>query len=128
MGFFSWECAVSKKDIMNRHTEQGATPCVMVRPDDSIIEEDEYDGYGVFGGVDAYAELVRINDVKGDIDKGIEDRYLRDQGIEMSFSKKKPKFPLKFVLKKYYKGQKYSELGASNLADGQGFWKSRGKK
>ena len=124
MGFFSWECAVSKKDIMNRHTRQGATPCVLVRPDDSVIEEDDYDGYGVFCGIDAYAELVRMNDVNEDIDKDIDDRYLRDQGIEMAFSKKPPQFPLKFVLKEFYTGQKYAELEASALADGQGFWQS----
>jgi hypothetical protein len=127
MGFFSWECAVSKEDIMNEHTKQGATPCVLVCPDDSIIEENNYNGYGVFGGRDAYSLLAIWNDPKLKNDPENDKKY-RDQGINMAFKKHKKQgleFPLKFVLKKYYTGQKYSELAPSDLADGQGFWASR---
>ena len=127
MGFFSWECAVSKKDIMNRHTRQGATHCVLVCPDDSIIEEDDYDGYGVFGGRDAYDLLAFWNnpDLVDDPDaQGQNDWQYRDEGIMLHFSDKPIPFPLKFVLREHYSGQKYSELGASGDAEGQGFWKS----
>jgi len=127
VGFFSWECAVSNEDIMNQYSQRGATQCVLVCPDDSVIEEDFYEGYGVFGGRDAYALLAKWNDPNLEDDpvmEGQDDEDYRDQGINIAFGDAPIEYPLKFVAKDYYTGQKYNDLPASKDAEGQGFWSS----
>ena len=98
MGFFSWECAVSGKSIRNKHTDEGATPCVVVFPNGKTIEENDYDGYGVFGGVDVYEMFSNWKDPKD-----------------------KP-YPIKIVAKENYNGQKYADLPESPQCDSQGFF------
>ena len=126
MGMFSWECAVSGEDIMNEYSDAGATPCVLVCPDDSVIEEDKYNGYGIFGGQDAYSLLAQWNDPELHDDPVLEVGD-RDKGIDIAYGDKPYDYPLKFVLKKHYTGQKYSELKASDNAEGQGMWTSEEK-
>lgn len=53
MGFFSWQCALCKKSIWNHYTPQGATPCVLLLDNGTVVHEDDYEGYGHFGGIDA---------------------------------------------------------------------------
>lgn len=129
---FSWECAVSGEDIMNEYSDNGATPCVLVCPDDSIIEEDNYNGYGIFGGRDAYALLSEWNDPELHDDPvmedGANDGERRDKGISIAFGDKPVEYPLKFVLKKHYTGQTYADLATSGIADGQGMWTSEAKQ
>jgi len=57
MGFFSWVTSDTEMSITNRYTERGALPVYVLCPDGTNIYEDNYNGYGVFGGKDIY-ELV----------------------------------------------------------------------
>ena len=66
MGFFSWETSDTHESIGNWYSKPGALEVWMYLPDGRIIHEPRYEGYGVFGGIDVYAEIG-----KGDRNKGI---------------------------------------------------------
>lgn len=75
MGFFSFETKDTNKSIANAWQSIKPTFTVhMVAPNGEVFSEDNYDGYGVFGGKDYYELLAEING--GDN---------RDDGINMSF-------------------------------------------
>lgn len=61
MGFFSWKTADTDESIGNNASGFGHDdlhgPVYMLSPDGEHIKESSYDGYGVFGGVDAYVWL-----------------------------------------------------------------------
>lgn len=61
MGFFSWKTSDTGKSITNRYSSAGALPVYLYCPDGSKIYEPDYEGYGDFGGHDAYALLARWN-------------------------------------------------------------------
>ncbi len=107
MGFFSWDTADTKESILNIHTGEHET-VYLLQPNGENIEETDYEGYGEFGGVDAYSWLAEHN-----IDKAIIDRAnalkieTRDLGIYMDY--------------KYYidtrNGKKYSYVFAKLFDD-----------
>lgn len=76
MGFFSWKTSNTNKSISNAHSERGAFPVVMVSPTGERWVEENYDGYGKFGGKDFYELLAELN--------GGEDR---GDGIDIYFDK-----------------------------------------
>lgn len=62
MGFFSWQTGDTKESIANVHTWKHRKEGVyLLLPDGTKIHEPEYQGAGVFGGVNAYAQLGRQN-------------------------------------------------------------------
>jgi len=61
MGFFSWDTADTKDSIMNIHSGAENEVVYLVQPKGKNIEETEYEGYGEFGGVDAYEWLAEHN-------------------------------------------------------------------
>ena len=77
MGNFSWNCCDCDKPILSdgpsmddycfKCEEQladidGAKQTVyLIRTDGKLIQEDDYEGYGVFGGIDAYGWLAHNN-------------------------------------------------------------------
>ena len=68
MGFFSWQTADTKKSIMNAHSRKFTGTVYMLQPDGELpIKEEAYEGYGVFGEVDAYEWLARKNIQDGDL-------------------------------------------------------------
>ena len=62
MGFFSWKTADTKKSISNMYSSRGTKTVYLLRPNgkEPIIET-QYEGYGEFGGVDAYEWLAENN-------------------------------------------------------------------
>ena len=60
MGFFSWLTADTGEPIRNAHTGECRT-VYMLRPGRRHVEESAYEGYGVFGGIDAYEFLAEMN-------------------------------------------------------------------
>lgn len=80
MGFFSWNTADTDEAIMNIHTGENKT-VYMLSPDGKVYREDEYFGYGVFGGKDAYVHLCEINNVERDEDW--DDASYGDVGIDI---------------------------------------------
>lgn len=62
MGFFSWQTADTEESIYNKFSEPGCKTVYLLQPNGQPpIKEDDYEGYGVFGGVDAYEWLARQN-------------------------------------------------------------------
>lgn len=62
MGFFSWKTADDDQSIYNTYSVCGATLVYLIQPGGRpAIREPNYEGYGVFGGVDAYVWLAREN-------------------------------------------------------------------
>ena len=61
MGFFSWKTCDTNETIWNHHTDK-CRPVYLLRPNGaSPILEPSYDGYGHFGGMDAYEQLYLQN-------------------------------------------------------------------
>lgn len=93
MGFFSWKTVDTGKSIANTHSRKKTFTVYMVAPSDGedalkVFREDDYDGYGVFGGKDYYELLAEINGFTEQ-----DDCELRDVGIDLEYH------PEKFDLK-----------------------------
>lgn len=58
MGYFSWKESDTKKAINIMNTSR---PVYLLQPDGNHIKECGYDGYGRFGGTDAYEWLAKVN-------------------------------------------------------------------
>ncbi len=62
MGFFSWLTADTNKSIANCHSTRKTKTVYLLQPNGANpIMEDEYDGYGDFGSVDAYTWVADTN-------------------------------------------------------------------
>lgn len=97
MGFFSWITSDTNKSISNAYTKRGALPVYLLIPKEfggGAIYEDDYEGYGEFGGEDAYDLLAQWNAPEkctGDVEH---DRLV---GIDLAYGDEPVKYPLKFV-------------------------------
>ena len=60
MGFFSFKTTDTNQSIPNRHSDKDTFTVYMVDIDNNIYTEQNYDGYGVFGGKDFF-ELLNIH-------------------------------------------------------------------
>jgi hypothetical protein len=96
MGFFSWKTSNTNKSISNAYSNRGALEVYLITPKNEAILETNYEGYGVFGGHDAYALLARWN--RPELCNGNDD-HDRRFGIELAFSGQEINYPLKFVEK-----------------------------
>ena len=88
MGFFSWKTQDTNRSISNSFSKRGAFTVFMVNPiTKESYKEDDYEGYGVFGGKDYYELLAEMNGAKTKNNK------LREAGIDMAYpaNPKKPK-------------------------------------
>ncbi|MEE8428312.1 MAG: hypothetical protein V3S33_02260 [Gammaproteobacteria bacterium] len=101
MGFFSWKTADTGESIANAyadHPNAGRT-VYLLQPGDEPLSQSSfitqhpgdngvmsgYEGYGMFGGVDAYVWLAQHND---NLELKLEDKdELRSMGIELTFGK-----------------------------------------
>lgn len=108
MGFFSWKTSDTDKSISNTYSKRGTFPVYLLVPKEfqnkygKYIEEKEYEGYGVFGGFDAYT-LVAIWNEPGRCKKDGEwlpEDEIRGIGIEIACYDKDNaslKYPIKLV-------------------------------
>ena len=94
MGFLSWMTCNTDKSISNKFSSRGTFPVRMILPDDTYVDEFEYEGYGVFGGLDFYAQVAQysvpeqvIDDVDHDRDIGIALCYHNEESIEVKMPK-----------------------------------------
>lgn len=82
MGFFSWKTADTNRSIYNVHTNK-CKPVYLLQPDGQApIFEPAYDGYGVFGDVDACYWLGKIN-LPADVVATATDDEIRDYGVSL---------------------------------------------
>lgn len=77
MGMFSWLTSDTEESISNQHSYKGALPVKMLAPDGRVWVEENYEGYGVFGGKDFFALVDELNGGTGDRVRGIDIQDLR---------------------------------------------------
>ena len=82
MGFFSWKTQDTGKSIANSFSDRETFKVVMTDNKNNQWIEENYEGYGVFGGKDFYQLLAEMNNlpITGDVEH---DRLL---GIDLAFS------------------------------------------
>ena len=80
MGFFSWKTQDTDRSISNDSSSRGTFVVYMTDNKGNSWVEDQYEGYGVFGGMDYYELLAKMNGLK-DRDEGIE-LALNEEGIK----------------------------------------------
>jgi hypothetical protein len=91
MGFFSWKAMDSNRSISNKYSNRGTFKVQMIDDKGNVWTEDDYEGYGVFGGKDFYELLAEMNGVK--IDDDLFDSmtpaqysdWMRSEGINLVF-------------------------------------------
>jgi len=75
MGFFSWLTMDTKRSISNSYSSKETFTVYMTDDKGNVWKEENYEGYGVFGGKDYYELLSEMNG-------GAKDR---SEGISMAF-------------------------------------------
>ena len=75
MGFFSWITQDTNRSIANNYSTRKPFTVYMTDDKGNRWQEDEYEGYGDFGGKDYYELLSEMNGGPSD----------RDEGIRMAF-------------------------------------------
>jgi hypothetical protein len=78
MGFFSWITQDTQRSIPNKYSEHETFTVYMTDNKGNIWEEEDYEGYGRFGGKDFYELLAEMNGLESD----------RQLGIDLAFSDK----------------------------------------
>ena len=76
MGQFSWITSDTDKSVLC----DGTVKVKMLSPDGRVFEERNYEGYGVFGGMDFYALVAELNGKGNDRQDGIDLFFADNQG------------------------------------------------
>jgi len=80
MGFFSWNTSDTKRSISNAYSSKDTFTVHMITEDGQVFTEDEYEGYGKFGGKDLYELVAELNGItEGD------EETKRIKGIDICF-------------------------------------------
>ncbi len=79
MGFFSWKTQDTDRSIANAYSTNKTFTVYMKDNKGNVWKEEEYDGYGVFGGKDYFELLAEMNGIEGG-DRG--------DGIDLQYSGK----------------------------------------
>ena len=91
MGFFSWRTQDTDKSIANNYSIRKVFKVDMIDNKGNVWTENDYDGYGVFGGKDYYELLAEMNGVverdKVELQGEAYTDYMRGEGINLAFSK-----------------------------------------
>ena len=74
MGLFSWNTCDTDRSIACEGSDRSTFTVHMITPDGRVFTEENYEGYGEFGGKDFYELLAELN--------GVSDR---EDGIDMCF-------------------------------------------
>lgn len=102
MGFFSWKTSDTERSICNAYSGRKTFPVFVLIPKEfggGYILEENYEGYGVFGGQDIYALVARWNCPERCSGRDEEDRII---GIEIACydeDNAKLKYPIKITAK-----------------------------
>ena len=64
MGYFSWKTQDTGRSISNIDSCRGSFPITMIDNKGNRFHEENYEGYGVFGGKDFFELLAEMNDLK----------------------------------------------------------------
>lgn len=66
MGFFSWKTMDTDTSIPNRYSNLKTFRVQMMDNKGNVWKEDDYEGYGTFGGKDYYELLAEMNGFQSD--------------------------------------------------------------
>lgn len=66
MGYFSWITSDTKRSIPNVNSGRKQFTVHMITENGMVFTEEEYDGYGVFGGKDIYELIAEMNNLEYD--------------------------------------------------------------
>ena len=80
MGFFSWKTQDTDRSIANNYSIRTPFHVDMVDDKGNVWSEDNYEGYGIFGGKDYYELLAEMNGIVADTPE-----QLRRKGIDFAF-------------------------------------------
>ena len=90
MGFFSWKTMDTDKSIANNYSNRDVFRVEMMDNKGNVWTEDNYEGYGIFGGKDYYELLAEMNGVverdKVELQGEAYTDYMRSKGIEIAFN------------------------------------------
>lgn len=75
MGFFSWKTSDTDKSIPNYFSSRQPFTVHVITEDGQVFTEDNYEGYGVFGGKDIYVLAAELNGIKGKNDEETRDLF-----------------------------------------------------
>jgi hypothetical protein len=87
MGFFSWNTMDTDKSIANEHSNRKTFRVQMMDNKGNVWTEDNYEGYGRFGGKDYYELLAEMNGFTSDKTGDEYTDEARGEGITLAFSK-----------------------------------------
>ena len=85
MGFFSWITSDTDRSIANNSSTRNTFAVHMVTEDGQVFSENDYEGYGVFGGKDFYVLAAELNGYIGEDDEKTRDMFFNKiwrRGIE----------------------------------------------
>ena len=85
MGFFSWKTQDTDKSIANSYSTRRTFKVYMIDDKGNKWEENNYDGYGLFGGKDYYELLAEMNGITSELQGEAYTDYMRTKGIDMVF-------------------------------------------
>ena len=109
MGFFSWRNQDTGKAIMNMYSSSDDVKATLTDDKGNKWVEDNYEGYGVFGGKDYYELLAEMNG-----------KTTRSEGISLEFDDDVS--GVKFPNLNYDSSIKYQAGTRPLNANGQGHW------
>ena len=85
MGFFSWNTMDTDKSIANEHSNRKTFRVQMMDNKGNVWTEDNYEGYGRFGGKDYYELLAEMNGFTSDKTGDEYTDEARGFGIDIAF-------------------------------------------
>jgi hypothetical protein len=85
MGFFSWNTQDTDRSIANEHSNRKTFRVQMMDNKGNVWTEDNYDGYGRFGGKDYYELLAEMNGFASDKTGEEYTDEARGFGIDIAF-------------------------------------------
>ena len=85
MGFFSWNTQDTDKSIANQYSNRKTFRVQMMDNKGNVWTEDDYEGYGRFGGKDYYELLAEMNGFTSDKTGEAYTDEARGFGIDIAF-------------------------------------------
>jgi len=85
MGFFSWKTMDTDKSIANQYSNRKTFRVQMLDNKGNVWTEDDYEGYGRFGGKDYYELLAEMNGFTSDKTGEVYTDEARGFGIDIAF-------------------------------------------
>jgi hypothetical protein len=127
MGFFSWRTQDTDKSIANNYSIRKVFKVDMIDNKGNVWTENDYDGYGVFGGKDYYELLAEMNGFASDKWGDEYTDEARGFGISLAFSGNGSGVGTEGVLYpnlvEMAEGWRYDPMGPDSCED-QGFFYS----